>query len=157
MAVSKSTKSMRIKLKDLLAAEIHAAYAYTIFAEEMRRRGIRQLAEVFTKEAAEELEHTAVMAKLLRLYELTPPSIGMPAIDHLGTKEILTQSKVMEENALNLASDLYQVSLLVPKEYEVFTAMSKMIVESTAHLEWINAEIKLFDLLGEKSYLEARL
>lgn len=144
-------------LQMALTAELTAVHQFTAHGEMLRDWGLDSLADRWTSEAAEEMEHARKFAARMLFLE------GVPELGNVSELNVGLAPKSQIENDLGI--ELSQVkrlnqAVVVAREQgdggsrELF---EEILVDEEKHVDWLEAQLDLIKMMGVENYLAEQM
>jgi bacterioferritin len=153
----KGVKEVVDVLNEVLAAELVAINQYFLHAKMCRNWGFGGLADKSRSESIEEMKHAETLIDRILFLE------GVPNLQRLDkirigqtVPEQLKSDLELEYTAVTRLNDAI-VLCRQKGDNATEVLLSKILVSEEEHIDWLEAQLNLIELVGEKAYLAEQI
>lgn len=140
-------------LNELLANEMLATEIYTVAGIHLEHLGIKKMAEIFFKEALEEMEHTKKLgARIAFLGGAVKVHKNKEIKSAENIEEMIKSSLKMEEKA----AECYKKAIeLCERNLDFVTAdlLHAILAEEEEHIDFFQKELRILEQIGLQNYI----
>lgn len=140
-----------------LTIELTAINQYFIQSKMCRNWGLNKLADHFHAESIEEMQHADLLIDRI-LFLDGVPEIARYDVIRVGqdVKEQLDHSLALEVGAVETYNDAIKLAL-DSKDAGSETIMDKILSETEDSVDWLEAQLYLYDNVGKENYLAMQM
>jgi bacterioferritin len=153
----KGVKEVIDVLNEVLAAELVAINQYFLHAKMCKNWGFEALAQKAREESIGEMKHAdAIIERILFLEGL--PNLQRLDKLHIG-QTVPEQLKVDLELEYGAVTRLNNAITLCREKNDNTTEalLTKILISEEDHIDWLEAQLKLIELVGEQAYLAEQI
>jgi len=152
-----TNQTITTHLNQILGNELVAINQYFLHSRILQDWGLQKLADYEYQESIEEMQHADKLVQRILFLK------GLPNMQQLGklhigqsVKEILEADLLIEQKAVKDNQEaIYQCELA--KDYPSRDLVSTIMQEEENHIEWLEKQLNLINLVGEQNYIQSQL
>jgi bacterioferritin len=144
-------------LNEVLAAELVAINQYFLHAKMCRNWGFNAIADKVRAESIDEMKHAEMLVDRILFLEGLPNLQRLDKL-HIGqtVPEQFRSDLELEYMAVTRLNDA--ISLCRQKSDNTTEALlSKILISEEEHIDWLEAQLNLIEVLGDKAYLAEQI
>lgn len=144
-------------LNEVLAAELVAINQYFLHAKMCRNWGFNAIADKIRAESIDEMKHAEMLVDRILFLEGLPNLQRLDKL-HIGqtVPEQFRSDLELEYMAVTRLNDA--ISLCRQKsDNTTESLLSKILISEEEHIDWLEAQLNLIEVLGDKAYLAEQI
>lgn len=144
-------------LNEVLAAELVAINQYFLHAKMCRNWGFHAIADKVRAESIDEMKHAEMLVDRILFLEGLPNLQRLDKL-HIGqtVPEQFRSDLELEYMAVTRLNDA--IGLCRQKSDNTTEALlSKILISEEEHIDWLEAQLNLIEVLGDKAYLAEQI